>query len=402
MTLHSLTPRAASLLAAGAALHVKEDQSIDLLVKAIESNNNAVDARLKALADLSMKTSEQAIALGEQIATLEQTFARGGHAGGTPAPKSWGEQFIAAPEIKSLIENGASRPRRFSASYGLKTTITSATGSGGDLVVPARDGLTPMPQRRLYVRNLLPTVNVNSGSVEYPRQTTRTNNAATVAEGALKPESALGFDLQTTSIRTIAHWIPASRQVLDDAPQLRGIVDSELIYGLKLKEDAQLLNGDGTGQNLLGLIPQATAYAAPITLSSPTILDQIGLALLQVTLADYEPDGIVMHPSDWMRIRLLKDSDGKYLFGEPGAVVPPVLFGLPVVATTSMTVDKFLIGAFSVAATLYDRWEARVEVSTEHDDFFVRNLVAILAEERIGLAVKRAGAMVYGDFGYVA
>src|SRR4051794_15815582 len=32
-------------------------------------------------------------------------------------------------------------------------------------------------------------------------------------------------------------------------------------------------------------------------------------------------------------------------------------------------------------------------------DFFVKNLVAILAEERIGLAVKRPAALTFGDFG---
>jgi len=108
-----------------------------------------------------------------------------------------------------------------------------------------------------------------------------------------------------------------------------------------------------------------------------------------------------MHPSDWMRVRLLKNADGEYLLGDPGAPVPPVLFGLPVVATTSMTVDKFLVGDFDRAATLYDRWTPRVEVSTEHADFFTRNLVAILAEQRLALATKQPAALTFGDFGNV-
>lgn len=402
MTKHTLTPRAAELLAAGAPLHVKEDQGLDLLVKAIETNNNAVDARLKALAELSQKASEQTLTLAEQLATLEQQVARREHGGSPTVAKSIGAQFVETPEVKSLVEAGVNRPKKFTAHMAVKTTITSAADSGGSLGTPYRDAVVMMPQRRLYVRDLLPVINVTSNSVEYAKQTTRTNNAGMVAEGALKPESALAWTLADTPIRTIAHWIPASRQVLDDVPQLRGLIDSELLYGLRLKEDAQILSGDGTGQNLLGLVPQATAYLAPITLTSPTILDQIGLAILQVSLADYTPDGIIMHPSDWMRIRLLKDSTGQYLFGPPGADVPPVLFGLPVAATASMTVDKFMVGNFQAAATLYDRWQARVEVSTEHDDYFVRNMVAILAEERIGLAVKRTGgAMVYGDFGNV-
>ncbi|SOB88297.1 phage major capsid protein, HK97 family [Sphingomonas guangdongensis] len=313
--------------------------------------------------------------------------------------ETWGEQFSSAPELKSFADDH-SRPGRFRME--VKQTLTTASNSAGALSEPYRDGLVTLPQRRLMVRNLLPVVQISTGSIEYPKQTTRTNAANTVAEGNLKPESAYAFTLTSLTPKVIAHWVPASRQILEDVPQLKGIIDSELLHGLALKEDAQILMGDGTGENLSGLITNATAYSAPVTVTSPNMLDQIALAILQTTLADYTPTGIVMHPSDWMRIRLLKDGDGKYLLGDPGANVPAVLFGLPVVATTSMTVDKFLVGDFRAAATLYDRWTPRVEVSTEHADFFTRNLVAILAEERIALAVKNALALTYGDFGNVA
>jgi HK97 family phage major capsid protein len=208
--------------------------------------------------------------------------------------------------------------------------------------------------------------------------------------------------MQTVTPKVIAHWVPASRQILDDAPQLRGIIDTELLYGLGLKEEAQLLGGDGQGENLSGLITNATPYVAPFDpAGTETMLDTIALAILQNALAEEPADGIVIHPSDWMRMRLLKDGDGNYILGAPGANVPSVLFGLPVVPTQAMTVDKFLVGNFQRAATLYDRWTPRVEVSTEHADFFTRNLVAILAEERIALAVKNAAALTYGDFGNV-
>lgn len=260
-----------------------------------------------------------------------------------------------------------------------------------------------MPRRATRVRDLLQTVPISTGTVEYPKQTLRTNAAVPVGEGNLKPESAYGFTLQSVVARVIAHWVPASVQILEDAPQLAGIIDTELRNGLHLGEDLQLLYGSGSGENINGLVTQATAYAAPFTPPAPvTMIDQIGLAILQGALGDFAPNGIVMHPSDWARIRMLKDADGKYLLGEPGAQVDPRLFGLPVTATPAMTIDKFLVGDFSVAATLYDRWEPRVEVSTEHADFFVRNLVAIRAEERIALAVKQAGALIYGDFGNVA
>jgi len=331
---------------------------------------------------------------------IEQKMARRGHYGGEPgAPKTWGQQFVDDPGLKSFA-NEHSRPGRFRLE--VKANITSDSNSAGALAPPQRDTLVTMPRRRMVVRNLIPTIGVTSGSVEYPRQTGRTNNADVVAEGALKPESGYAFDLVTTPIRTIAHWVPASRQILDDAPQLMGLIDTEVRYGLELKEESEILYGDGTGQHLLGLVPQSTAFAAPITIETPNLIDTIGLAILQNALADLPADGIVIHPSDWMRMRLLKDGDGKYILGDPGSNVAPVLFGLPVIATPAMTVDKFLVGNFQAAATLYDRWAPRVEVSTEHADFFVRNLVAVLAEERIGLAVKQTKALTYGDFGLVA
>ncbi len=164
-------------------------------------------------------------------------------------------------------------------------------------------------------------------------------------------------------------------------------------------EEDQLLNGDGTGANLNGLVTNATAFADPLSLSSPTMIDTLGTAILQVALADFVPNGIAMHTSDRMRIRLLKDMDRKYLLGDPGGAIEPRLFGLPVIATTSMEIDKFLVGDFARAATLYDREGANVALSTQDGDNFIRNMVTIRAEERLGLAIKQPTALSYGGFG---
>ena len=361
---------------------------------------DAVEKQLSALkADVAEAVLETKT-LNGHLFHLEQKVADRPYGIGTPVDQSWGEQFAAADELKEFVDNRR-RPGRLRME--IKSTILSGSTSAGALTVPHRDTTVITPQRALSVRSLLPVVPITTGSIEYPKQTVRTNNADVVAEGQVKPESGYAFAMQTLTPKVIAHWVPAARQILEDAPQLAGIIDTELRYGLALKEDAELLYGSGTGEHLLGMVTQATPYAAPFApAGGTTMLDQVALAILQTTLADYNPTGIIMHPSDWMRIRLLKDADGKYLLGDPGANVAPLLFGLPVVATTSMAIDKFLVGDFQQAATLYDRWTPRVEVSTEHADFFTRNLVAILAEERIGLAVKQALALTYGDFGNVA
>lgn len=360
---------------------------------------DAVEKQFEAL-NKDLQEALKKANVAESIAsTLEQKMDR--HSGTEQREETWGEQFVQSEGLKAFSETN-SRPARFRMD--VKATITAGSTSGGSPGLPAyRDGLNMIAQRRMTIRDLLPVVQITTGAVEYPQQTDRTNAAAMVAEGNLKPESTYGWTMETVTPKVIAHWVPASRQILDDAPQLRDIIDTELLYGLGLKEEEQLLNGSGTGENLQGLVTSATPYAAPFDpAGTETMLDTIALGILQNALAEEPADGIVIHPSDWMRMRLLKDADGKYILGDPATSVAPVLFGLPVVATQAMTIDKFLVGNFRRAATLYDRWTPRVEVSTEHADFFTRNLVAILAEERIALAQKNAAALTYGDFGNVA
>lgn len=388
-----ITAAAAHLLASAAPIQTKDaGDPLEVLSKKFGDHVAATLEKLGA-------TNQDLSSIKEQLAQIEQKAARGAYTGGPMRPDTWGETFTKG-RADDLQRIATERGR---TSLEIKATITSATtdanGSAGDLIVPQRDQLVGMPKRRLTIRSLLNVVQVSSGSVEYPQQTGRVNNAAPVAEAAAKPSSDLKFDMKTVPIRTLAHWVKASRQILEDAPQLRDLIDQELRYGLALVEEGQLLSGDGTGQNLPGMIPLATAFAPPITIASPNEIDKVGLAILQASLTNVAPDGIVIHPGDWWRMRLTKDSQGKYILGDPMATVQPNLFGLPVVATEAMTVDKFLVGSFR-SQTLYDRWSARVEVGFENDDF-TKNLVTVLGEERVGLATKRPEALIYGDFGNV-
>ncbi|WDR00881.1 phage major capsid protein [Devosia sp. J2-20] len=382
--------------------HTERGGGGDINVKDLMSAFEKRDEKLiSELATVQVKTA----AVAEQLAQIEQRIAEGdgGSFQSRDTGATVGEQFINSENVKGLLETAN---RRGKADLQLKASLTSLTtdaaGSVGAGMARSRDNMVLLPQRRLTVRSLLPQIQITTGAVEVPVQKDRTNNAAMVAEGAAKPQSDIQLELKTFNARTIAHWMKASRQVLDDVPQLRGIVDNELLQGLGLKEEGQLLNGDGTGQNLFGMVPQATAYSAPITIASATSIDTIGLALLQNALAEYPADGIIMNPADWLYIRLLKDAGGNYIFGEPGQTVEPRLFGVPVIATPAMTVDKFLVGQFQTAATIYDRWDARVEIATENEDDFIKNMLTILAEQRLAFAVKRPLALTYGDFGRVA
>lgn len=351
------------------------------------------------------KVDELLIKQGElqaQLTHAQQVLAKletRGQEGGRH--QSLGEQFVNNEAVRAFLARTNPRGRVDVTFNAAITSVTTDTdGAAGDLVQNTRlPGVVALPQRRMTVRDLLSPGRMDGSTLEYVKETGFTNNAAPVAENAVKPESSMKFDLVTTSAKVIAHWVKASRQILDDASQLQSIVDQRLRYGLAYVEEQQLLNGDGTGQNLLGIVPQASAYTAPITVSGATIIDQIRLALLQAELAEYPSTGIVMNPKDWTRVELLKDSQGRYIIGNPQGNAAASLWGIPVVTTPAMQENKFLAGAFRLGAQLFDRWEARVEVSTENQDDFIRNMVTILAEERLALAVYRPEAFVYGDFG---
>lgn len=353
---------------------------------------------LKEQADEALIKMTPLIGLKEQVDELVQKLAEGGP-GADEARKSAGELFTADERVKAFLSG---EPSSGKIDIRLKTTLTSLTtdaaGSVGDAIDGTRlAGILPLPQRRLTVRDLISPGRMDGNTLEYVKETGFTNNAGMVAEGAAKPESDIKLDLVTTSAKVIAHWMKASKQVLSDISQLRSIIDQRLLYGLAYKEESQLLNGDGTGQNLLGIVPQATAYAAPLALADLNILDVLRLAMLQAALAEYPATGNVMHPTDWAGIETLKDTTGRYIIGNPQGTTSPTLWGLPVVATQSMTVRKFLTGAFKLGAQLFDRWDARIETGFVNDDF-TKNLVTILGEERLALAVYRPEAFIYGDF----
>lgn len=348
----------------------------------------------KTLAASARKQQE----LDGRVREVEQTLVR---RPGPGAPNARNE-FMAAltPELCRDMAEGVQRHGR--VRLAINAAILSGPPAGPGIAPPAdrREGIVAPAQRGARVRDLMAVIPTSSASIEYVRETGFTNAAAMVSQGATKPESTLTFELKTANARVIAHWTQASRQILDDVPRLQNFLDGRLRYGVQLKEDQQILLGDGTGQNLHGLVPQATAFNAPLGMPLTTMADKIGAAIAQLRAIEFEADGIVMHPTDWQRLLQAKGSDGHYLIpGGPFSTTPPALFGKPVALTTGMTQDDFLVGQFQVGVEAFEREETQVEISTEDRDNFIKNMVTILAEERLMLAVYRPEAFVFGDFG---
>ncbi len=281
-----------------------------------------------------------------------------------------------------------------------RSAITSTPGSGGALVAPdRRPGIIAIPERQMTIRDLIAPGTTTSNMVQYVKETGFTNNAAPVAENTSKPYSDITFAMENASVQTIAHLMKASRQILDDASALASFIDARARYGLMIKEEGQLLYGNGTGANLHGIIPQASAYAAPTgaEVTTEQRIDRLRLAILQAALAEYPATGIVLHPTDWATIELLKDNTGKYIIGNPQNGTTPTLWRLPVVSTQSINQNSFLVGAFNLGAQIFDRMDIEVLVSTENTDDFEKNMVTLRAEERLAFAVYRPEAFVTGE-----
>lgn len=370
----------------------KTDAEIKNLGKVTDETKAAADKALSEMNGFSARVTE-----------LEQKFSRiGSGQAQVQERKSVGQFVVESDEVKSILkENGAWTGRARIELKNITSAVAGASGSG--LVVADRvAGVVAQPQRKLVVRDLLMPGTTASNAIDYVKETGFTNNAAEVAENpaAAKPKSDITFDLENLPVRTVAHFVLASVQVLADAPMLQSYINGRLIYGLKLREDMQLLNGDGTGVNLKGLMAQATGYARPagVTIKDATMIDTLRLAMLQATLAEYPATGHVLNPTDWASIELTKDAQSRYVFSNPTGLASPVLWGLPVAESLSMAAGSFLTGALEYAAQIFDREEAAVAISTEDSDNFQKNMVTIRAEERLALAVYRPEALIKGTF----
>lgn len=353
-------------------------------------------------AELKEKTDKALSELGDvttRLSDMEKRAARE-RENGEEEQKSLGDLVVEEATLKEF-KSSTQGKLRVTSDRAAITTANTTVGTGrsaGTSLVPGQrvPGIIAPPNRRMTIRDLLMPGQTSSNSIEYVKETGFTNNANTVAETTAKPYSDITFDMTSTQVRTVAHLFKASRQIMDDAPALRSYIDGRARYGLQFKEEAQLLKGDGTGQNILGIQPQATAFNPAFVPQDATAIDRLRLAILQVVLAEYPATGFVLNPVDWAAIELTKDNEGRYIIANPQGSITPTIWNLPVVSTQSQTLGTFLTGAFDMAAQIFDRMEIEVLLSTENVDDFEKNMVSIRAEERLALAVYRPEAFVTG------
>lgn len=315
--------------------------------------------------------------------------------------RSVGAELLADPEFarwraemapNGLVRQGL-RMTSPSVSFGALAPLRlgSAT-SAGAMAFPDQYGLVPFPQRPLTIRQLVTNGTTESNSVDYVQMTGQTNNAAPVAEAAdittggtgVKPQSDLALARVNAPVKTIAHWIAATKQALADAGQLRTLIDAFLLYGLEEELEDQMVNGSGVGDNFTGILQTSGIITQAFTTDIVTTARK---AKTQVRLQGHIiPTGYAFNPADWETIDLLKDNEGRYYYGGPMAVLTPRLWGLPVVESEAVPAGTGILGAWNYAV-LWDREQGSISMSDSHADFFVKNLIAILAELRAAFGI---------------
>lgn len=375
-----------------------------------------LDAMLNGQADL-----RDEIARAEKFA---QAQAGNGHAPSEEKPNpakaparqvlSLGDRFVASPEFTEALKayapggqipsnGGFKMPalayKGLSELRSALITGDSSTSGGAFVITDRFAEIQALGRQPLTLLDIIRRLQTSSDLVDYVAQTSRTNAAATVAEATTindgaKPESAAAFEVRQAPVKTIANWIPVTKQAVADVPQLRGIIDTELLDNLRETLEAQILNGTGSGSQMTGITQtsgtQTQAWDTNIlttTRKAKTIVRTVGRTT---------PTAYVLNPGDWETIDLLQDNEARYFYGGPAQAGIPRLWGLPVVESEGMTVGAALVGNFN-KAILWDREAASIAISDSHSDFFVRNLLAILAELRAAFALVQPNAIVEID-----
>lgn len=310
-------------------------------------------------------------------------------------PDNWVQKAV-----KGLMDGWKENRSTFELKSSLmQKAVTSANDSAGALIQPHRvPGIIIPGIQRLLIRSLLAPGTISTNSIEYVKEKLFDNQAAPVGETKKKPESKITFEKADAPVRTLAHWIRVSRQVMDDAPMLQSYIMARMLYGLAFKEEEQMLNGDGTGDNLMGINTVATEYKKDFDETGDNLADITAHAMLQVNLSQFPASGIILNPIDWHKMTLLKDKNGNYLFGGPQTFASRILWGLPVIDTDSQAKGTFTVGAFSLASQIFDRMLSEFKIAEQNEDDFTKNMLTIRSESRLALVHYRPQAIIKGKF----
>ena len=370
------------------------------------------DAEVKQYGAASAQTAASIEKLDKSFIQMQQDLqgrldaleAKGNRPGFAGEAKTIGQQFTESAEFKGFLASGG----RGNSPEFVAKDISNGAASAGKLTVPfVNPNIFTNPNRPTFVSDLLPKIPVNTDSVRIMRELVFTNSAAPQAgQLVAKAQSDLTYEDVALAVQTIAHYIIASRQVLDDVPRLQAMIDGRLQYGLQLALDNQLLYGSGTGNNLRGMLVDTAVqnkgtYAAPVApaTAGTAMIDHFRGALTMLQKQNFvNATGALISPDDWQTLELAKGTDGHYVWTNVNEGGQMRLWRVPVVVSNALLNNDFLVGDFSQAATIYTREGITVRTSESHADLFTKNGVAILGEERLAFGIELPKGIVKGKF----
>jgi len=381
------------------------------------NNKGVVDPELKSALDAlragiaAAAPAAQLTALQKQVDSIDLKLAD--RHGNYSQPPTLVDKLKENEQIERLIHDrkgsavltieGADVAQLLQRKTAVLSTGVGWQPTSGVLSIDRIAGITPEPRQQLSVEDLLPKFPTSQQICDFVKVSSPMTIASPVPEASTKPEEAVTFVSSSEKVRTIACTVPASRQALDDLQELNNFLQTGLAFYVNLASEIQILSGDGMGENVHGLIPQASGFNVSLLSASQgwQRIDVLARSAQQLAAAkELTPDWVVLHPDDLWALRLTKDGYGRYLLGDPGQSGDvPSLWGMKLVATTSIQTGTFLMGSSSpIASEIRDRMSLVVEISTSHADFFVKNLLMIRCERRFALLVKRATAFISGSF----
>lgn len=361
-------------------------------VEDVQARNNELTALSKKLetaktVDEAWKRNQEYIRSQNRAASnLNLGGGKGGHDGAQTSAKSLGQMVVQSEEFKN-------RQRGRDVSIELKdidfkTTMTTSAGYAPESTRTGKE--VDYAVRRPVVADLIPQTPHDQAAVVYMEETTFTNAADTTAEAASAPESANAWTQRTNPLYKIATFLPVTEEQLKFVPAAQALIDNRLTLYLKLAEEGKLLTGAGSSDidgflhksgvqvQAKGSDPTPDAFYKAITLVRAT-----GFA---------EPDGFVIHPNDWQDVRLLRTTDGIYIWGSPAEAGPERLWGLNGVVTTAETEGTGLVGDFGLYSEIYRGGGVDIKISDSHSDYFIKSILAIKAVEYLALCIYRASA----------
>lgn len=298
-------------------------------------------------------------------------------------------QSIAASKAIKAYEPGSGVGPLATIDFDLKTLFARTAGWAPESLRSGR--VLENAQRPVQVTELFPSGTITQAVYKYMEETTFTNAAAEASEGGTYAEAALALTERSQNVEKVAVWLPVTDEQLEDVAGVESYLESRLRFMIAQRLDSQLLNGNGTPPNILGVLNKPSIQTQ--ARGTDNVPDAIHKAMTKVMVTGRAmPSAVVLHPNDWQDIRLLQTADGVYIWGNPADAGPERIWGRPVALSDAIAENTGLTGDFPAHSLLLMRRGLDVQVTNSHSTFFIEGKQAIRADLRVVLVVFRPQA----------